>query len=77
MLEDRRLNKLSTVAMQCEPAVQDLAIQTEFVAPPVSGVLDLVRVVCCKVLLVGNSAVRRVMCMRCTISAAHIALSSW
>jgi predicted nucleic acid-binding Zn-ribbon protein len=33
--EDSRLNKLVHVQMQCEPAVQDLAIQTEFVAPPV------------------------------------------
>lgn len=33
--EYSRLHKLVTTQMQCEPAVQDLAIQTEFVAPPV------------------------------------------
>jgi hypothetical protein len=35
MQEDSRLNKLIHVQMQCEPNVSDLAIQTEFVAPPV------------------------------------------
>uniref|UniRef100_A0A7S3H9C9 Uncharacterized protein n=1 Tax=Spumella elongata TaxID=89044 RepID=A0A7S3H9C9_9STRA len=34
--EDSRLNKLVSVYMQVEPLVQDLAIQTEFVAPPMN-----------------------------------------
>ena len=38
--EDSRLNKLVHVQIQSEPAVRDLAIQTEFVAPPVRLKLD-------------------------------------
>ena len=38
MQEDARLYKLVHTHMQCEPQVQDLAIQTEFVAPPVSDI---------------------------------------
>lgn len=37
--EYNRLNKLVTIHVQCEPSVQDLAIQTEFVAPPVIIIL--------------------------------------
>ena len=35
-MDRRRLEELSTVGMQCEPDVVEIAIQTEFICPPVS-----------------------------------------
>ncbi len=37
-LEDRRLNRTFPVAIQTEPLVHDIGLQTEFFIPPVSAI---------------------------------------
>lgn len=56
-MEDSRLNKLVSVHMQVEPMVQDLAIQTEFVAPPVCYILRCVLLFIVVVFLAISDAV--------------------